>query len=141
MKSVKPDAESDAPANRVREIKFHKNQYGPAVASTFVRYQNGLFLPVDGVHTMDAAERANKADRVFIQLLLRWTEQGRKVSANPNPSNYAPTNFARQPEAEGLTAKDLTAAMERLLRDKLIENRTFTKGRETRHYLAVARKE
>jgi RecA-family ATPase len=121
----------------VREILFRKNQYGPPSATCYVRWTNGLYLPVDGVHTMDAAERANKADRVFIELLLRWTEQGRKVSANVNPANYAPTNFAKQPEAAGLTAKDLTAAMERLLRDKRIENRTFTKGKETRHYLAV----
>ncbi len=139
MKSLKPaDDAGPVSENRVREIRFHKNQYGPPVAASFVRYQNGLFLPVDGA---DAAERANKADQVFIELLLRWTEQNRKVSANPNPSNYAPTNFARQPEAEGLTPKDLTAAMERLLRAKLIENRTFTKGRERRSYLAVAGKE
>jgi RecA-family ATPase len=140
MKKVKVDGEdeSDAPENKVREIKFHKNQYGPPVASSFVRWQNGLFLPIEGAHTLGAAERANKADQVFIALLLRWTEQGRKVSANANPSNYAPTNFAKQPEAEGLTAKDLAAAMERLFRDKLIENRTFTKGKETRSYLAVA---
>jgi RecA-family ATPase len=140
MKSVKSDGESDAPADRIREIKFHKNQYGPPIASSFVRWQNGLFLPVEGVHTMDAAERADKADRAFLELLLRWTEQGRKVSANRNPSNYAPTNFAKQPEAEGLTAKDLAAAMERLLRAKLIENRTFTKGSEIRSYLAVTGK-
>ena len=88
---------------------------------------------------MDAAERANQADAIFIELLKRWTEQGRKVSVNPNPHNYAPTHFARQPEAAGLTPKDLAAAMERLLRDRLIENRTVTRrGGETRSYLAIA---
>jgi hypothetical protein len=88
---------------------------------------------------MDAAERANKADEVFIALLKRWTEQGRKVSANPNPNNYAPTIFAKQPEAVGLTKDDFRMAMERLLKEKLIENRIIARrGNETRSYLVIA---
>ncbi len=141
MKKVKVNGEdeSDVAENRVREIKFHKNQYGPPVASSFVRWQHGMFLPVDGVHSMGAVERAAKADRVFIALLRRWTEQNRTVSAKVNPSNYAPTAFARQPEATGLTARDFTAAMERLLRDKLIENRmsVSSSGKRSRGHLAV----
>ena len=120
----------------MREIKFHKNQYGPPIASSFVRWQNGLFLPIEGVATLDAAERAAKADQVFIELLRRWTEQKRQVSVNRS-STYAPSHFAKQPEAAGLTTKDLAAAMERLLRDGLIENRTVTKGKETRSHLAI----
>ena len=139
MKTVKVDGddESDAaPENRMREIKFHKNQYGPPIASSFVRWQNGLFLPIEGMHSLDAAERAAKADQVFILLLLRWTEQKRQVSVNRS-STYAPTTFAKQPEAAGLTSKDLAAAMERLLRDGLVENRTIAKGKETRSHLVV----
>ena len=53
-----------------------------------VRYDNGLFLPVGGM-TMDAAERATKADDIFVALLKKFTAQGQKVS--PNKSNtYAP---------------------------------------------------
>ncbi len=131
-------AEDESGENKVREIKFHKNQYGPPVASSFVRWQNGLFLPVDGMHSLDAAERAAKADRVFVALLRRWTEQKRQVSVNRS-STYAPAVFAAQPEASGagLTAKDLAAAMERLLRDGLIENHTVAKGKETRSHLAM----
>ena len=138
MKTVKADdeAESDPTENKMREIKFHKNQYGPPIASSFVRWQNGLFLPIEGVATLDAAERAAKADQVFILLLRRWTEQKRQVSVNRS-STYAPSNFAKQPEAAGLATKDLAAAMERLLRDGLIENRTVSKGKETRSHLAI----
>jgi hypothetical protein len=140
MRSIKPEGATAALEVGVREILFRKNQYGPPSATCYVRWTNGLYLPVEGVYSMDAAERSNKADHVFIELLKRRTEQGRKVSANRNPSNYAPTNFAKQPEAEGLTPKDLSDAMERLLRAKQIENRTFTKGSEIRSYLAVTGK-
>ena len=122
----------------MREIKFHKNQYGPPVASSFVRWQNGLFLPVDGMHSLDAAERANKADQVFIELLLRWTEQAVGQCQSSTPTTMRRADFADEPEAgAGLTAKDLRAAMGRLLHDKLIENRTITTGKETRSHLAM----
>jgi RecA-family ATPase len=136
MTSVKP---ADGIDTGLRQVKFHKNQYGPPSAGCFVRYQSGLFLPVEGM-SMDEAERATKADEVFITLLRRFTEQNRTVSANVNPINYAPTTFARLPEAEasGLSKKDLGLAMERLLTNKIIENRTFLKGSEERSYLAVA---
>jgi hypothetical protein len=55
----------------LRTITFHKNQYGPASATCFVRYENGLFLPVEGM-SMDAAERASKADELFVILLRKF---------------------------------------------------------------------
>jgi hypothetical protein len=139
MRTIKPADISATLEVGVREILFRKNQYGPPSATSYVRWTNGLYLPVEGIYSMDAAERANKADEVFIGLLKRWTEQGRKVSANPNPNNYAPTTFARQPEAAGLSKDDFRMAMERLLKEKLIENRTITRrGNETRSYLVIA---
>jgi RecA-family ATPase len=138
MRTIKPEGATAALETGVREIVFRKNQYGPPSATCFVRWQDGLYLPVEGVCSMDAAERANKADEVFIKLLKRWTEQGRTVSTSPNPNNYAPTNFAKQPEAAGLTKNDFRMAMERLLRDRLIENRTVARrGNETRSFLVI----
>jgi hypothetical protein len=89
MRAIRPADVGATLEAGVREIVFRKNQYGPPSATCFVRWQNGLYLPVEGVCSMDAAERANKADEVFIELLKRWTEQGRKVSANPNPANWS----------------------------------------------------
>jgi hypothetical protein len=46
------------------------------------------------------AEEANKtADAVFMQLLVRLTMQGRKVSSSPG-ANYAPNAFAKEREAK-----------------------------------------
>jgi DNA polymerase len=134
MISVKPE---DGIDTGLRQIKFHKNQYGPPSSACFVRYSNGLFLPVEGM-SMDEAERATKADEIFVALLRLFTTQKRKVSANINPTNYAPTTFARLPESEGFSRKELTLAMERLLKSGIVENRTFNKGQEERSYLALA---
>jgi DNA polymerase len=97
----------------LRQIKFRKNQYGPESAGCFVRYDNGLFLPVEGM-SLDVAERATKADEVFLNLLKKFTAQGQKVS--PNKSNtYAPSRFSEHPEALGISKDELKRAMQRLL--------------------------
>ena len=133
MRSVKPeDGELDT---GLREIKFFKNQYGPISASCFVRYMNGLFLPVEGM-TMDAAQRAAKADEVFVALLRKFTAQHQMVSPASGRS-YAPARFAEQPEAEGITSKEFAHAMQRLLDAKIIEIRTWGRPSRPTRYLAL----
>jgi RecA-family ATPase len=52
--------------------------------------------------------------------LLREREaQGRHVSPSPGP-NYAPTQFASDPQAEGVSRAQFRAAMERLFAAKRI---------------------
>ena len=131
MKTVKPE---DGIDTGLRAISFHKNQYGPASATCFVRYENGLFLPIEGM-SMDAAERAAKADEVFITLLKRFTAQHQTVSPHPSAA-YAPKRFAEHPEAQGITKNEFKRAMQRLLDAGVIEIRTWGRpGRKT-DYLA-----
>jgi RecA-family ATPase len=121
----------------LRALTFHKNQYGPPVAGCFVRWQNGLYLPVEGT-TQDAAERAATAEELTIVLLQRFAEQNRNVSINRNPNNYAPTQFAQTQEAEaaGLGVEDFKRAIDRLLNAGIIENQAIEKGRG-RHRLGL----
>jgi RecA-family ATPase len=139
IKGVKPkDNEGNGVIDTgLRSITFHKNQYGPPVASCFVRWQNGLYLPVEGT-TQDAAKRAAKAEDLTIILLQRFTAQNRNVSINRNPNNYAPTHFAQTPEAEaaGLEVEDFKRAIDRLLNAGIVENQPIEKGRG-RHRLAL----
>jgi RecA-family ATPase len=102
----------------MREIKFHKNQYGSISASCFVRWQNGLFLPVEGM-SMDAAERAAKAEEVFIALLK------------------TPKVFAEQPDAQGITKKEFKAAMERLLDAGVIKVEDYGKASRPAYRLVL----
>jgi hypothetical protein len=95
-----------------------------------------LFLPVEGM-SMDAAERAAKADEVFVALLKRLTEQRQTVSHNSG-RNYAPARFAEHPEAQGISKKEFAKAMQRLLDAKVIEIRTTGRPSRQTTYLALA---
>jgi hypothetical protein len=119
----------------LRQIKFHKNQYGPPSAGCFVRYESGLFLPVEGM-SMDAAQRAAKAEEVFVTLLRKFTAQKQMVSPNPS-STYAPARFAEHSEAQGISKKEFARAMQRLLDIKTIEIRTWGKPSKPIRYLAI----
>ena len=115
LKGIKPE-DGEQPNNDLREIVFKKNNYGRVAESIVLRWTDGLFLPVPGV-TIDQATKAAAADETFSGYILRFTRQGRNVSHKPNAPSYAPTEFAKEPEAKaaGLTKKDFEAAMRRLL--------------------------
>jgi DNA polymerase bacteriophage-type len=133
MKSVKRE---DGVDTGLRAVAFHKNQYGPAGATCFVRYEGGLFLPVEGM-SISAAERAAKADEMFVALLKRFTEQHQTVSHNSGRT-YAPSRFAEHPEAQGISKKEFAKAMQRLLDARVIEIRTWGRPSRQSHYLALA---
>jgi RecA-family ATPase len=136
MRSVKPSSDMAPVDVSLRQIEFRKSNYGPISETCFVRWQNGMFLPVMGVHSMKAAERSAKAEEVFVTLLRKLTEQNQTVSPNPGRS-YAPSRFAEQPEAQGLAKKDFAGAMQRLLDTKAIEIRTQGPLSRQRQYLAL----
>src|SRR5262249_54325602 len=75
--------------SNLREIHFKKNNYGPVSESIPLRYENGLFLPVEGT-SFDTEVRHETAQKVFVMTLQRFTKENRTVSANPGPT-YAPT--------------------------------------------------
>ena len=119
----------------LRAVSFHKNQYGPAGATCFVRYEGGLFLPVEGM-SISAAERAAKADDVFVTLLQKFTAQHQTVS-HASGRNYAPARFAEHPDAQGIGKKEFAKAMQRLLDAKVIEIRKGGRPERPTHSLAL----
>jgi RecA-family ATPase len=133
LKSIRP--QDGAPDTGMREIRFHKNQYGPPSASCFVRWHNGLFLPVEGM-SMDAAERAVKAEEVFVNLLRKFAAQHRMVNHLVG-RNFAPKRFAEHPEAQGIAKKEFEHAMQRLLDAKAIEIRSWGKTSRPTYYLVL----
>jgi RecA-family ATPase len=115
LKGVKPD-EGEQPDSDLRELEFKKNQYGPRGEAIVLRYQNGLFLPVAGVSSLDKLAREAKADELFVELLRRFMGQGRNVSDKPTSNGYAPSTFAKEgaAKAAGIRRSDFEAAMRRL---------------------------
>jgi RecA-family ATPase len=134
VKIVKPkEGEGNGIDTGLRTLTFYKNQYGPPVAGAVLHWQNGLYLPIAST-VRSGTERAGYADELTLTLLARFTAQNRTVSINRNPNNYAPSVFAATPEAEaaGITAKEFTLAMDRLLTQGIIENAP-TKGSKGKH--------
>jgi hypothetical protein len=61
-----------------------------------------------------ASEAKAKAKKVFLDLMALFAREGRDVSPNRSPS-YAPNVFARRPDADGVSNKQVEAAMDALL--------------------------
>ncbi|MBO0755440.1 MAG: AAA family ATPase [Bradyrhizobiaceae bacterium] len=119
MRGVKTEP-GEQPDSDLREIVFKKNQYGKTDETIVLRWQHGMFLPEPGVRSLDKAAAEQKHDEVFLNLLRRFNDQNQDVGASPSRI-YAPSVFANHDEAKGLTSKQLTKAMQRLLDAKVIE--------------------
>src|SRR5262245_32424190 len=52
LKGVKPDG-GERPDDDLRELQFKKNQYGPTGETIVLRYENGLFLPMAVVTSLE----------------------------------------------------------------------------------------
>jgi RecA-family ATPase len=137
LKGVKSD-DGEHPENDLRELEFKKNQYGPRGESIVLRYQRGLFLPEGGTSNLDKLAREAKADELFLNLMLRFADQGRNISDKPNSPNYAPNALADDPEAkkQGIRRADFKAAMSRLFSSSKIHVATY--GRPSRPYTKLA---
>src|SRR5262249_54428776 len=99
-----------------------------------VRYQNGLFLPVPGVGSLEKAAKDHKDDELFLAQLDQFEAQGRHVSARVNANNYAPTMFSK---ATATSKARFADAMQRLFTANKIHVATY--GKPSRQYCKIAR--
>jgi RecA-family ATPase len=136
MRSIEPE-EGQQPDTDLREISFKKNNYGPVSASIVLRYQNGLFLPVPGMSSLDQAARDAKADDVFLKVLRHLSQQGQDLGPNRTASNYAPSAITKHPDAKGMRREELEAAQQRLLDANRIHITNVGPGSKRRKYLAA----
>ncbi|WP_336489723.1 AAA family ATPase [Methylobacterium nigriterrae] len=98
----------------LRLLSTKKSNYGRVGGELRVRWERGLFWRE--VREQASGEDGNKvleAETIFMQMLTAYTDQGRPVSATPS-ANYAPTLFASDPEARGVSRNRLKLAMNRL---------------------------
>src|SRR5262245_33058712 len=63
-----------------------------------------------------ATAAETKADEMFLELLRRYSTQGRNVSEKPNAPTYAPAAFAKEADArrQNIRKPDFEAARRRL---------------------------
>jgi RecA-family ATPase len=114
------------PDPNLRKFEVKKSNYGPPSVSVTVEWKKGVFVLASGQKAggLDRIALEAKADRIFLELLAEFEDQGRDVSPNRS-STFAPTEFAKIPEADGVTKKSFEAAMARLLKAKSVYIETF----------------
>jgi RecA-family ATPase len=107
LTTVKTDKDEEPDPN-LRTLEFKKNNYGPIARSISLRWQNGVYVPVGNVSSVDKMAKEHTADRLFKALLDRFNSQGRNVSEKAASKNYAPTVFGKEPEAKKYSLKKVS---------------------------------
>lgn len=121
----------------IRLLQVKKSNYGPIGIELRLRWQNGAFILDDKQGGFDKIAAQAKAERVFLDLLVAFESQERDVSPNRGPT-YAPTEFAKHPDADGVGKRALEVAMANLLKDKRIRVETFGPPSKQRKRLRLA---
>ena len=94
-----------------RILKTMKANYSPDGNQEKMTWVDGAYVSARKSGIEAAAEKQG-CERVFLTLLGERQEQGRSTSESKNAGNYGPAAFARQPNNEGYSKADFTAAME-----------------------------
>jgi len=100
-------------------------------------WREGVFVADEAPSAVEAMASGAKAERVFLALLDMFAAQGRHVSTSPS-GTYAPTQFAKHPEAEGMTKRALASAMEALFHRRTIIVAQHGTGAKARSHIARA---
>ena len=137
LRSAAP-TEGEQPDSDLRELEFKKSQYGAMPDTVVLRYQSGMFVPVEGAISLDKEAQLETAKKVFLTLLAQYKSANRTVS-DKSGRNYAPALFAEENEAKaaGAHTKILTAAMLDLFKERRIWNEPY--GKASRGSSRIAR--
>lgn len=137
LKTVEDNGEDEQSASDLRVIEFPKNQYGPADSPITIRWKDGMFLPEPEAAPYEKAAKMARAEELFKTCLRRLLAEGRQVSPEPRAHNNAPAVFHDLPENEQTkcSKRELWAAMERLLKNRVIEIGTWGPASKVRKFL------
>ena len=136
LKRITDDGYEPDPDARV--LSTMKANYGRTGDELLLAWDAGRFIVRSaGLEIAPDLGSTAKAERVFLKLLALLTEQGRHVSAQPS-TTYAPSVFAKHPDAEGMTKRALATAMEKLLSSNVITQAEHGRGESKRRHLVLA---
>jgi RecA-family ATPase len=119
----------------VRTLTVKKINYGKPGAEYAVRWDAGCWANVYKPDDSDAKQRA-EVEKVFIELLELFLEQGQRVSHNKGPT-YAPARFAEHEKGRKIKKQELVLAMQRLLDDRRITINKEGPPSHRREYLTL----
>jgi RecA-family ATPase len=118
------DRSEDDPDARV--LKTMKSNYAATGAQIKLRWSRGVFVSegATSVSSFAVIAAETHADRVFLELVAKYTAEGRHVSATAS-SNYAPARFEKDQRSHGVKKRGFTAAMNRLFESGRIKVEEF----------------
>jgi RecA-family ATPase len=87
-------------ASDARVLEFMKSNYSALAERVELQWMNGLYLPVAIPSAPEQAAARAAADALFLQLLERYERKGDNVSPKRTSNNFAPSVFAKTPEAK-----------------------------------------
>jgi len=126
---------AEGSAGRILEVK--NSNYRPCGEKLKLRWEDGCFVLESETLSPTLAAAAKAADRAYLACLDVVIERGRNVFASTG-RGYAPNVFAEMPQANGITARALKSAQERLFSTGIIHNEPF--GPPSRNSRRIARK-
>ena len=126
----------EEPDPNLRVIEVMKANYGPVGETITVRWNDGVFVPVEAMGTLEKLAAESAADDLFLKLLDRFQGQGRNLSDKSAANNYAPKMFATDPDGKG-RYKDFVGAMARLFAAGKMRVETY--GRPSRPLTRLVR--
>jgi RecA-family ATPase len=105
----------------LRVLRTMKANYGRTGGTIRVKWEHGIFRPVDAgpVGSMAAMAAEHQADTLFLDLVAAFNAEGRPVGPAPGP-NYAPSAFSADSRAAGVTKRGFADAMSRLFQSRRI---------------------
>lgn len=105
----------------LRLLSLKKANYSRNGMEFQLRWQDGVFVRLDepGLSAMSNLAAQARAERVFLELLDAYSDEGRTVSASPS-ANYAPSVFAKDGRAGGITKRGFVTAMNFLFQSRHI---------------------
>jgi RecA-family ATPase len=92
------DSDDDTRSDQ-RELIVRKNNYGPTGEVVRMVWRNGVFVPVRTPSAPEQAAADAAAEAMFLQLLQKHERNGDNVSPKRTSNNFAPSVFAKTPEA------------------------------------------
>jgi RecA-family ATPase len=105
------------PNKNLRTLEGMKSNYGVRGGKIDLKWENGLFVPVQGATGLDKLAAEAKTNDLFMEIVKLRNTQERAVS-DKHGANYAPIVFAKDQLAiaAGISAKQFENAMERLFK-------------------------
>jgi RecA-family ATPase/5S rRNA maturation endonuclease (ribonuclease M5) len=133
------ETNDDGTSNQ-RELIVRKNNYGPSGEIVRMVWRNGVFVPVAVPSSQERADAEREAESLFLQLLEKQERNGDNVSPKRTSNNFAPSVFAKTPEARKahFGRQHFEDALDRLVASGRVDLEPY--GPPSREYRRIIRK-